>query len=333
MIRQILAEITDFYHSSKESQSMAENYDAEHDRYKYAIENIHDIVWELDTNLNFTFVSPNSKDLSGYEPDEMLGRSMLAFLNQESRDYIINSMKRYQEQRINGTLKKPFLYDVQFVNKDSTLRWFEVSVKPVFKEGQFSGYIGTSRDITEKKIHEEEIKRYIEELEQTNRKLDRLATFDMLTGVYNRRKFEQDVVMAVEKKERFGSPFAMIMFDIDVFKQINDKFGHKMGDVILQEIASVVKRVLRETDRLYRWGGDEFVILLQETTLKNAFKAAEKIRRTIEAYDFEIENENVTISVGASEFMEGSNIDQLLSHVDNALLKAKSNGKNRVEFQ
>jgi len=311
---------------------MAEDFEEYH-RYKYAMENIHDIVWELDTNLNFTFVSPNSKELSGYEADEMIGRNMLDFLSEESKEYIIDSMKKYFEGRSSGTLKKPFLYDVQFINKDETFRWFEVSAKPLFQEEQFTGYIGASRDISEKKAHENEVKKYIQELENTNRKLDKLATFDMLTGVYNRRKFEQDVALAAEKKEKYGSPFAIIMFDMDGFKQINDQYGHKMGDVILQEIASVVKRILRETDKLFRWGGYEVVNLLQETSLKNAFKAAEKVRKTIEAYEFEIENDNLTISLGVGEYMQGDSIDQFLSYVDNALLKAKSNGKNRVEFR
>lgn len=312
---------------------MADHFEEEYNRYKYAIENIHDIVWELDTNLIFTFVSPNSKELSGYEPDEMLGRSMLAFLNKESRDYITDSMTKYHDGRVSGSLKKPFLYEVQFMNKNGKTRWFEVSAKPVYVDGGFTGFIGTSRDVSEKKAHETEVKRYIAELEQANRKLDKLATYDMLTGVNNRRKLEMDIVTAVEKKEKYDSPFSIIMFDIDCFKQINDQFGHKMGDVILHEMASIVKRVLRESDRLFRWGGDEFVILLQETTLKNAYKAAEKVRKTIEAYDFEVENTRITISVGVGEYTGEGGIDQFLSGVDNALLKAKAGGKNRVEFQ
>jgi len=311
---------------------MAENFE-EYNRYKYAMENIHDIVWELDRNLNFVFVSPNSKELSGYKTDEMIGRNMLDFLIEESKKYISASMKENFEARISGALKRPFLYDVQFMNKDGTTMWFEVSAKPLFKEEQFVGYIGTSRDISDKKAHEKEMKKYIEELEHTNRKLDKLATFDMLTGVYNRRKFEQDVTLAADKNEKYGSPFSIIMFDMDGFKQINDQYGHKMGDVILQEIAAVVKRVLRETDKLFRWGGDEFIILLQETSIKNAFKAAEKLRKTIEVYEFETESDNLTISLGVGEYMQGDSIDQFLSYVDNALLKAKANGKNRVEFR
>lgn len=311
---------------------MAEKFE-ESERYKYVMENIHDIVWELDSNLNFTFVSPNSKELSGYETDGMISRNMLSFLTEESKEYIMDSIKEHGEGRINGTLKRPFLYDVQFINKDGTTKRLEVSAKPRFIEEQFTGYIGTSRDISEKIDHEKEMKKYIEELENTNRKLDKLATFDMLTGVYNRRKFEQDVALAADKKEKYRTPFSIIMFDIDGFKQINDQYGHKMGDVILQEIAAVAKGVLRETDKLFRWGGDEFIILLQETQIKNAFKVAEKVRKKIEAYDFEIENDNLTISLGVGEYMLGDSIDQFLSYVDNALLKAKANGKNRVEFR
>jgi PAS domain S-box/diguanylate cyclase (GGDEF) domain len=305
----------------------------EFSHYKYAIENIHDIVWELDPYMNFTFVGPNAKELSGYEADEMLGRNMLDFLTVESRGYVIDCMQKYQQKRIKGELKETFLYDVEFNNKNGSTTWFEVSVKPMFKEGIFVGYIGTTRDISDKKAQEHKMKQYIEELESNNRKLDQLATYDMLTGVYNRRKFEQEADLAVEQKVKYGLPFSIIMFDIDGFKLINDQYGHRKGDVILQEAATTVKQALRENDRLFRWGGDEFIILLQSTELKNAFKVAEKVRKAIEIHRFEIEEGKVTISLGVGEYVQGDRIDQFLSHVDNALLKAKSGGKNKVEFR
>lgn len=311
---------------------MPENFD-EYKRYKYAMENIHDIVWELDRNLVFTFMSPNSKAISGYEPDEMVGRCMLDFLSGESKIYIGGSMKKNYQKRLDGTMKDPVLYDVQFLNKDGSVIWFEVSVKPLFSKEGFIGYIGTSRDISEKKAYENEVKKYIEELERTNKELDRLAALDMLTGAYNRRKFEKDVTSAARKKEKNGAPFAIIMFDIDGFKKINDRYGHKGGDALLQEITSVVKQALRKTDKLFRWGGDEFVILLQDTEMKNAIKAAEKVRKAIEAYDFGIESGNITITLGVGEYRQNGNINQFLSCVDDALIKAKLTGKNRIEFQ
>ncbi len=311
---------------------MAEIFE-EYDRYKYALENIHDIIWELDKDLIFIFISPNSKALSGYEPCEMLGRCMLDFLSEESREYIINQSRETFHDRESGSLTKPILYDVQFVGKDGEKTWYEVSSKPIFKEGKLGGFIGTTRDISEKKAHENEVKKYIEELEHTNRKLDELTSFDMLTGAYSRRKFEQEAIIFADKKVREGAPFAVIMFDIDYFKLINDRYGHKTGDRILREVTEIVKGMLRDTDRLFRWGGDEFVVLLQDTATEDAHFVAERIRQIIENHQFTLEEGNITISLGVGEFLDGDSLDPFISYVDNALLLAKLNGKNRIELR
>ena len=311
---------------------MAEIFE-EYDRYKYALENIHDIIWELDKDLIFIFISPNSKALSGYEPHEMLGRCMLDFLSEESREYIVNQSHETFRDRESGILTKPILYDVQFVGKDGEKTWYEVSSKPIFKEGKLAGFIGTTRDISEKKAHENEVKKYIEELEHTNRKLDELTSFDMLTGAYSRRKFEQEAIIFADKKVREGAPFAVIMFDIDYFKLINDRYGHKTGDRILREVTEIVKGMLRDTDRLFRWGGDEFVVLLQDTATEDAHFVAERIRQIIENHQFTLEEGNITISLGVGEFLDGDSLDPFISYVDNALLLAKLNGKNRIELR
>jgi diguanylate cyclase (GGDEF)-like protein/PAS domain S-box-containing protein len=298
--------------------------------YKFVIENIKDIIWELDSNLVYTFISKSCKEATGYEPEEMIRTCMLNYLTPESKEYIA---QKYRDRMKSGEdIRKSNLYDVQFICKDGTIIWFEVSAKPVIKDNGIAGYIGVSRDVSVKKAYEEEMKRYIDELQQANTKLDNLATFDLLTGAYNRRKFVFFVELSIEKKVKYTSPFSIIMFDIDFFKRVNDNFGHKTGDRILQEITAIVKHKLRESDKIFRWGGEEFIILLPETPLKNAFNVAEKVRKSIEHYDFGIDHNVVTISLGVGEYILNDNIDQFVSRVDNALLRAKSNGRNRTEL-
>lgn len=302
----------------------------EYVRYKYVIENIKDILWEMDANFTFTFVSCASKETSGYETEELIGRCMLDFLAPESKEHV----RQQWERRIsnNENFLKVILYDVQFVCKDKTKIWVEVSVKPMVKENKIVGYIGVTRDITVKKTYENELKKYIEELKYANKKLDELATFDMLTGAYNRRKFQAFVQISIEKKASFESPFSIIMFDIDFFKRINDSYGHDTGDRILQEITAVVKKELRDTDKIFRWGGEEFIILLPETSLKNTYNVAQKVRKSIEQNEFGIGTDFITISLGIGEYITKDSVEQFVSRVDNALLKAKSSGRNRVEF-
>lgn len=299
-------------------------------RYKYMVENIKDIIWEMDTHLIFTFVSPTSKEMSGYEANEMIGKCMLDFLAVESKEQISEQWKLKVHGRATGDTSV-LLLDVQFICKDGRRIWVEVSVKPVFKENSFVGYIGTTRDISDKKTYENELGKYIEELKYTNRKLEELATFDMLTGALNRRRFEQYIESSIDIKEKHEITFSIIMFDIDSFKQINDLCGHSEGDRILQDISSLVKYMLRDTDKLFRWGGDEFIILLPGTTLKDAYKVADKVRKHIESYDFGTQHSKVTISLGVGEYKKGDSIEHYVSCVDNALLKAKASGRNRIE--
>lgn len=302
----------------------------EYVRYKYVIENIKDIIWEMDSNFIFTFVSCASKETSGYEPEELIGRCMLDFLTPESKDHVIQQWKKRIEQKEN--FLKVILYDVEFICKDKAIIWVEVSVKPVVQEDKIVGYIGATRDITEKKNYENELKECIKELKYANSRLDELATYDMLTGAYNRRKFQEFVQISIEKKVKSESAFSIIMFDIDFFKRINDSYGHDTGDRILQEITAVVKKELRETDKIFRWGGEEFIILLPETSLKNTYNVAEKVRKSIEQNDFKIGTDFITVSLGIGEYIIKESIEQFVSRVDNALLKAKSSGRNRVEF-
>lgn len=309
-----------------------DDYLKEYERYKYVIENIKDIIWEMDINFAFTFVSPTAVETTGYETDELVGKCMLDFLTPDSRENVLVHWKINELKRIKGGLKTITLYDLEFMCKDGSLIWFEVSAKPVFKGSEVVGYIGSSRDVTEKKVYENELRMYIEELKRTNVKLHELATLDMLTGAYNRRNFEHYFSESVAKNEKFNSPFSIIIFDIDHFKLVNDQYGHNKGDHILQEIAELVRHTIRDTDLLFRWGGDEFIILLPEITLKNAYKVAEKVRRSIEACDFGLPENDVTVSMGVGQYKKGDSVYQFVSVTDSALLKAKANGRNKVEF-
>jgi diguanylate cyclase (GGDEF)-like protein len=154
----------------------------------------------------------------------------------------------------------------------------------------------------------------------------------MLTGAYNRRKFDHYAKLSIDKQKRYGSPFSIIMFDVDNFKQINDNYGHNKGDQTLQEISAIVKNTLRNSDKLFRWGGEEFIILLPETSLENARIVAEKLRRSIESNPFNMRHGNVTVSLGVGEYKEDEGPDQLILRIDNALLNAKSNGRNKIEL-
>ncbi|HEX3010566.1 MAG TPA: GGDEF domain-containing protein [Syntrophomonadaceae bacterium] len=156
-----------------------------------------------------------------------------------------------------------------------------------------------------------------------------MATTDILTGVYNRRKFDEDLNLIIDKRKHHDIPFSLILFDIDHFKSINDFFGHKIGDAILQRISDLAGENLRTTDTVFRWGGDEFIIILPKTDLEGARAVAEKIRNIIQKEDFGIEKK-LTVSLGVGECLAYENADQLIARIDKLLYQAKVEGRNRV---
>lgn len=161
-----------------------------------------------------------------------------------------------------------------------------------------------------------------------NNRLKKISITDSLTGIYNRYKFDLEMERQINLAKRYGSGFSLIMFDIDDFKEINDQFGHKAGDIVLAEIARIVKKEIRKIDVFARIGGEEFVIILPRTVQKDARILAERLRRKVANYNF-LEDLKITCSFGAAEY-KGDNKDSLMMKVDKFLYMAKNEGKNCV---
>ncbi len=162
-----------------------------------------------------------------------------------------------------------------------------------------------------------------------------LAFTDALTGIFNRRYFEQRFNREFHRAVRYRRMLSLLMIDIDYFKKYNDTHGHQMGDVVLKQTASLLERNLRKSDILCRYGGEEFVVLLPEIDLANARVVAEKLRRVVYHMPFEREEvlpeKHLTISVGVGSFPQTAmDAEDLLRCADRALYQAKQKGRNRV---
>lgn len=180
------------------------------------------------------------------------------------------------------------------------------------KGGRFFSFV---RDITDRKMLEAE--------------LVRAATYDSLTGVFNRKSLEEKIEAEVERAKRYGSTFSLIMFDVDDFKHINDTLGHHVGDKVLQDIAAVVARNIRVLDAAGRWGGEEFMILLSETSHAEAAIVAEKLRVALASHRAG-EADHVTASFGMTSYQAEDSLDTIFKRVDDLLYSAKNSGKNRT---
>ena len=167
------------------------------------------------------------------------------------------------------------------------------------------------------------------QLNESLHQVELLATTDTLTEIYNRRKFDEAVGVEHQRAKHENSPFSLIMFDIDHFKKVNDRFGHSVGDHVLKDLCQLLRGLVRQGDVLIRWGGEEFILLLPMTLLEQAGSFAERIRAEVEQKSF-VTVGRITISLGVAQFCPGDSIDALLKRVDNALYKAKQDGRNRV---
>lgn len=156
------------------------------------------------------------------------------------------------------------------------------------------------------------------------------AVHDQLTGLYNRHKLESFMDQEVARCTRYGSSFSLVIFDLDHFKSINDRFGHNEGDSVLAGVSSLLMQGIRESEIAGRWGGEEFLIILPETTLDCAVPVADRLRSSIESHRFTIP-ERVTISVGVAAFRPGDSPHDIIQRADAALYSAKESGRNCVK--
>jgi len=161
------------------------------------------------------------------------------------------------------------------------------------------------------------------------RQLRFLADIDSLTGFYNRRKIEELLQSEIERAKRYSDPLSVVFIDIDNFKQINDTFGHRVGDEVLKRVADLIRREIRKTDFAGRFGGEEFILILPETDPQRAVIVAERIRERIEKEDFGAGE--VTVSIGVTGLRRDDDYGSLFVRMDRAMYAAKRKGKNRVE--
>lgn len=162
-----------------------------------------------------------------------------------------------------------------------------------------------------------------------------LSITDELTGLSNRRCFDNTLEKEFLRALRYNNKLTLVMFDIDHFKTVNDTYGHPCGDYILKEVANAALQTFRKTDTVFRFGGEEFVVILTETDIKQSETPLERFRKTIETLDLTYQNQqiNITVSIGACQLDQSiGNKEEFLQKADNALYDAKNSGRNKVVF-
>jgi diguanylate cyclase (GGDEF)-like protein/hemerythrin-like metal-binding protein len=170
-----------------------------------------------------------------------------------------------------------------------------------------------------------------ERLQERITELESLSATDPLTGTWNRVQLERMVDVEISRAMRSGQPVTLVLLDIDHFKRVNDVYGHLAGDAVLKEFVGRIRKRMRDTDSLFRWGGEEFVVLATSVGYRGGAALAEGLRRTIAAMPF-AKVGSITASLGVTEYMEGESAERWFQRTDRALYAAKSAGRNRIHI-
>lgn len=258
----------------------------------------------------------------------LVGRSALEFyVEREAREHLVAAVRRDGHIDRHAVLLRP--------PGSAQDRWFELSAVAVEYDGS-PALLTSLHDIDSLHTLEAQLAAARAEADQARARarelsaeLDRLAAYDRLTQALNRRHFEEVAARELGRARRYSLSLAVLMFDIDHFRHINDDYGRVVGDGVLRELVGLLRTRLRVSDVLARWGGEEFVVLAPSTSLEEARRFAEKLRDLIAAHPFPEVGE-VSVSVGVTALDYRDTLDNLLRRADQALHRAKAEGRNRV---
>jgi diguanylate cyclase (GGDEF)-like protein/PAS domain S-box-containing protein len=290
--------------------------------FQFLAENSADIICRAGMDRILRYVSPSCFRVLGWKPEDLIGKGPDTFVLAEDFhivETVVAQLLSPETESATGTTRVR--------KKDGLIVWVETNVRLVRDPatGEPTEYVYIMRDITERKRLED--------------KLSAMALTDSLTGLSNRRAFDRALNREWKRTLREGSQISLLLLDVDHFKEFNDQYGHQAGDDCLRAIAAAVGGGVRGTDMVARYGGEEITVILPSTDTADAVKVAEKVRLAVEGLRLPQEGHQgrdwVTVSVGVATALarQGGTIkmpESLLLAADNALYKAKHEGRNRV---
>ena len=295
-----------------EQKRAHEDIQASEERFRSLFEQSMDAIYIVDYDGSNMKANRAWMELFGYTSDELKTLNVIdLYANPADRQLLLRRIEHAET----------VADEVRFKKKDGTI--FDCARTVAArrdKSGAIVAFQGIMRDVTDERRAQNE--------------LERLARYDTLTGLLNRRTILARLDEWMRHIQRYKGRFCVVMLDLDHFKQVNDEHGHQVGDRVLTQTAEVLRQGLRETDVAGRYGGEEFLILLPRTNCEGARIVAERIRKMIEKTPMssgEGQTFTVSISLGIGERTDDDSVDTLVNKADQALYQAKANGRNRVE--
>ena len=265
-------------------------------------------------------------DLTGLDKDALTGQLLTELEPLHQRDVLLEMIERLRSGESAHKLQRLLL------REDETDVHVLVSARAIEIEGAACG-IFTFIDTTELETAKRERGAAPDRLNTTLEEkaaMTALATTDPLTGIANRRELNSRLSEELSRADRYGTPFCVLLLDLDHFKEINDTHGHHVGDLVLLGVAHLLHEECREPDLAGRWGGEEFMMILSQTDVSKAERVASRVRDRV-SNENSVGTDQLTISIGVSSFEAGDTQESLLERVDRALYAAKEMGRDRVE--
>ena len=284
------------------------------EQYKVIVEAAPNLIWRSNLTTECDYFNKTWLAFTGRTMEQEYGFGWAEGVHPEDLDRCVSiyldSFSKQESFEMNYRLKR---YDGKY-------RWINDRGVPFFdNDGAFCGFIGSCMDITDN----------IE-----GQQFRFMAQYDMLCNIYNRQYAYQLLQESFLQSREKNLPLTLLMIDIDSFKTINDQFGHSAGDTVLHFAAGVIKKEIRDTDILGRYGGDEFIVGLVQTGQANAIEVANRIRSEIEASEITaggLPNLKISFSIGVKSLQEETVLDELVNNADKKLYEAKNEGKNKVK--
>ena len=273
-----------------------------------------------------SYWNPAAERVFGYRSKEALGQDLHKLLA-PVREYNLfkKSFGTFKRSGKGDAIGKTT--ELVALRKDQTEFPIELSLSALKLQGEWHSF-GIVRDISNRKRAEAQLR-------ESEKRYKELSITDGLTKLYNSRHFHTNMQLEMERANRYNRALALLMIDIDNFKRFNDTYGHQAGDKALFKTGAVIRSALREADTGYRYGGEEFAVILPETVGLGAVQVAERIRQDIADMPISLKSEtsfSITVSLGVSELQANDNLSQLIGRADQNLYAAKTEGKNRVIF-
>lgn len=282
-------------------------------QYRLLADHSSDILMQVGADGLIRYVSPSIRQLGGYSPDALVGTNAGELIAPQYRE-IIRAM-HLATMRDPGTTH---CFDYEAMTADGTHRWFETHSRAILDEkGEVDGALSIIRDVSARKANEEA--------------LSRAAMTDILTGLPNRRAFQQRIDERLRDRRQAERQDCIAVLDIDHFKQVNDRYGHDAGDAVLQSFASIARCAVREQEMVVRLGGEEFAILFADTTIEQAAIICERLRREVAEAVTIVDDLVIRVTVSGGVAKVGPDgLEHALKVADAALYRAKHNGRDQM---